>query len=228
MKIKWGALVVDGRNKIGGHVASKNRAGSYLRTKVTPVNPSTSFQVIVRNRLAGLAQGWRSLAAASRLAWNNAVSDYKQTDIFGDIKNPTGFNLYNRINCNLLNIMEAARTTPAFPGSPLALTTLTPAAANGAATMTLTFAPAVGAANKLLVKATPALSAGKAFVKSEYRQITLMAEADVTPFNVAPAWTAKFGTFPAAGTKLFFQLVPILIASGQAGIPLEGSCIVVA
>ena len=30
MKMKWGALVVDGRGKIGGQVASKNRAGAYL------------------------------------------------------------------------------------------------------------------------------------------------------------------------------------------------------
>ena len=88
MKIKWGALVVDGRNKIGGQVASKNRNGAYMRNKVTPVNGKSAGQVTVRNRLASLASGWRGLTAGQRLAWNNAVSDYKKTDIFGDIQNP--------------------------------------------------------------------------------------------------------------------------------------------
>lgn len=228
MRIKWGALVVDGRNKIGGHVASKNRAGAYLRTKVTPVNPSSSFQVVVRNRLAGLAQGWRSLLAAERLAWNNAVSDYKKTDIFGDLQNPTGFNLYVRINSNLLNILEAARTTPALPGSPLAMTALSLTGDVSDAKIIATFTPAIGAANKVLVRMTPALSAGKAFVKSEYRQITILANADVSPKEIQAEWIAKFGSFPPAGTKLFVQFVPILIASGQAGIPIQASAVVTA
>jgi len=86
MKIKFGALVVDGRGKIGGHVASKNRGGAYLRTKVTPVNPQTSFQNAVRNRLTAFAQAWRGLAASQRAAWNSSVSDFSKTDIFGDIK----------------------------------------------------------------------------------------------------------------------------------------------
>ena len=58
MKIKWGALMVDGRGKIGGQVASKNRAGAYMRNKVTPVNQQTSYQLTVRNRLSYYSQNW--------------------------------------------------------------------------------------------------------------------------------------------------------------------------
>jgi hypothetical protein len=228
MKMKFGAIVTDGRGKVGGHVASKNRAGAYLRTKVTPVNPSTSYQVNVRNRLAGLAQGWRSLTAPQRLAWNNAVSDYKKTDIFGDLQNPTGFNLYVRINSNLLNILESARTTPALPGSPLAITALSLTGDVSDNKITATFTPAIGALNKVLVRATPALSAGKSFVKSEFRQINILANADVSPKEQQTEWMAKFGTFPAAGTKVFFELVPILIATGQAGIPIQASAVITA
>ena len=107
MKIKFGALVVAGRGKIGGHVASRNRAGAYLRTKVTPVNPATVYQVAVRNRLAGISTDWRGLTAAQRTAWNAAVSDYAKTDIFGDIRNPSGFNLHQKLNNNLVNIAKA-------------------------------------------------------------------------------------------------------------------------
>jgi hypothetical protein len=44
MKMKFGAIVTEGRGKIGGHVASKNKSGAYLRTKVTPVNRQSVAQ----------------------------------------------------------------------------------------------------------------------------------------------------------------------------------------
>lgn len=93
MKTKFGAIIVDGRGKIGGHVASKNRGGAYLRTKVTPANAQTSAQNQVRNLFTSLTQGWRGLTQAQRDAWNAAVLDYSRTDIFGDIRNPSGINL---------------------------------------------------------------------------------------------------------------------------------------
>src|SRR5690606_18792227 len=107
MKMKWGALVVDGRNKIGGQVASKNRGGSYLRTKVTPANPQTVAQSIVRSIFTVLSQAWRTLTQAQRNAWNAAVTDWQRTDIFGDIKSPSGFTLYMRLNQNLSLIGES-------------------------------------------------------------------------------------------------------------------------
>ena len=74
MKTKFGAVIVAGSGKVGGHVASHNRGGAYLRTKVTPVNPNTSYQAGVRNRLATIATSWKGLTAAQRLNWNGAVS----------------------------------------------------------------------------------------------------------------------------------------------------------
>lgn len=226
--MKFGAIVVDGRGKVGGHVASKNRYGAYLRTKVTPVNPQSTDQIEVRNRLSGLAQDWRDLSADQRLAWNNAVSDYKKTDIFGDIQNPTGFNLFVKLNANLLNIGEAQQSAPPLPGSPAALTAISATADVSDALITVTFAPAVGADNHYKVEATPALSAGKSFVKSEYRQIDVLDVADVSPLAIQAAWMAKFGSFPAAGTKIFIKFTPILDATGQQGLPLECSCVVTA
>jgi len=225
MKMKFGAIIVDGRGKVGGHVASKNRFGAYLRTKVTPVNPKSPYQVGVRARLAGLSQDWRGLTPAQRLAWNSAVSDYKKTDIFGDIQNPTGFNLFVRLNSNLLNIGEAQQSAPPLPGSPAAITSASLISDVSDAKIEITFDPAVGADNHYIVKATPALSAGKSFVKSEYRQIDVLDNADASPVNLMAAWNAKFGSAPVAGQKVFVQLVPILDATGQAGLPYEVSAV---
>ena len=226
MKIKFGAIVTDGRGKIGGHVASKNRAGAYMRTKVTPVNPQSSYQLGVRNRFTGLSQGWRGLTQAQRDAWNGAVSDYQRTDIFGDLKNPTGINLYQRLNNNLLTIGESAVTTPPLPEAVQAVVLSSVAAANGAGTLTATYAPAIDADTKVKVFATAAQSPGKSFVKSEYRLIDVIVTADASPFSIETEYEAKFGAIGAAGQKIFMKFVPVNLNTGQEGTASQASAII--
>lgn len=225
MKLKWGALVVDGRNKIGGHVASKNRAGAYLRTKVTPINPETTYQVNVRNRLGGLSSAWRALTSDERVAWNAAVADFAKTDIFGDLRNPSGFNLYQMLNNNLLKVGASVITTPPLPGAVDAFDTFSIAADPTAETLTLTFSPAIEATHKIQVLATPGLSAGVFFVKTEYRVVYTLDNSRMSGFDIGGYYKLKFGAIPAADSKLFVKLTQIKIATGQAGIPIQASCI---
>lgn len=226
MKTKFGAIVVDGRNKVGGHVASKNRAGSYFRTKVTPINPGTSYQVNVRNRLAGLSSAWRALEASERLAWNAVVADYARTDIFGDLRNPSGFNLHQMLNNNRINIGLPAITTPPMPEAVAAFTSLSIAALAETQKLTLTFGPAIDEDHRVLIRATPSISAGITFVKSWYRQIGVIWLGHASPFDAESYYTAKFGVIGAAGTKISVQLVQIRQDTGQSGIPIQASCIV--
>lgn len=228
MKIKWGALVTDGRNKIGGQVASKNRYGAYMRTKVTPVNPATAYQVNARQRFATLSAAWRGLAAAQIIAWNNAVGDYARTDIFGDLRNPTGFNLYQRLNNSLVNVGVTALSSPPLPGSVTNFTSLSVAAASGAGTLTITFAAAIAATEKILVFGTPAISPGISFVKSEFRQYDVLTSADTSPLSSETEYETKFGSIGAAGQKIFIKLVPVLVATGQQGLPIMASAIIAA
>jgi len=63
MKTLFGAIVVDGRGKLGGHVASKNRHGSYFRTKVSPSQPASQYSANVRAayyNLSGMERASRS------------------------------------------------------------------------------------------------------------------------------------------------------------------------
>lgn len=216
MKIKWGALVVDGRNKIGGQVASKNRAGAYMRNKVTPVNPSTSFQINARARFASYAQGWRGLTQAQRTAWNAVVGDFAKTDIFGDIKNPSGFNLYVALNNNLDNVGGTPITSPPSPVGVNVFSSLSLAAAEGAGTLVATVAPTtLDASEYVIVRATAAQSAGKSFVKSEFRQITVLTSVVAGSIDLATAWETKFGDIGAAGQKIFCEFVHVNINTGQ-------------
>lgn len=201
-KVKFSALISDMRNKLNGSVFSKNRGGSYLRNKVTPVNPQTSFQTAVRAALTAASQSWRTLLQAERDAWSAAVADFARTDIFGDIKNPSGINLYNKLYLNANTIGGTPLTTPpgvvTIPGVPDAAVTTDSAPQTFDITSGLASVPAGQA---WIVRATSNQSPGKTFVKSEYRIIAVLPSGTALPYTGIADYTAKFGAV-VAGQKI--------------------------
>lgn len=227
-KVLFTAIVADIRGKLNGTVFSKNRGGAYTRTKVTPSNPRTTAQNTVRQRLATYAQGWRALSATAMAAWQSAVENYKKTDIFGNIKNPSGINLYVKINANLTEAGQAAITSPALPGAvtgPVTLA-LTGAAGTPALSLAFTVTPVV-AGMTWIVYATPQVSPGVTFVKNQFRKLTTIAAAATSPDNILTVYTAKFGAL-VAGQKVFVQVVAVNNTTGQKSPPLSASAIIAA
>jgi hypothetical protein len=220
MKMQFGAIVVAGSGKIGGHVASRNRGGAYLRTKVTPVNPQTSSQLGARARLTGRSQAWKGLTQAQREAWNAAIAGYARTDIFGSLKNPSGFNLYQRINNNLLTVGATVILSPALPAAVATVLIVSLTATVAGQLMPLVLSGAVPAGAAVKVFATAPQSPGVSFVKSEYRLITTLPAATGTPVALGALYTAKFGAF-VAGQKIFVKLEFINTLTGQNSTPQQ-------
>lgn len=225
MKIKWGAFVVAGRGSAGGTVASRNTYGTYFRNKVTPNNVNTVAQQLVRQFMALVSQSWRGLTQIQRDVWNSVTNSYQATDIFGDTFAYTGFNLFMRLNRNLLEINEATIDDAPSPVSVSGFISLELAVDIALATLIATFAGAIDADTKVIVTATAPQSAGKNFVKSEYRKIAVLDSTDVTPKNLEAEYIAKFGSLGSAGSKIFIQFKPIAIATGQPGTTLSASTI---
>lgn len=216
-KVKFTAIVAELRGTLNGNVFSRNSSGAYIRNKVTPVNPNTSFQSNVRADFTTVSQAWRDLSAAERDSWNQGVVAFSHTNIFGDNVPLSGFGLHQQLNLNLLAIGASVITAPPLPGAVFNFTSSSLAAANGAQTITLTYDPAIPATETVIIKATAALSAGKSFVKSELRQIDTIVAADVSPFSSETEYIAKFGAVGAAGSKLFYETKAIVTLSGLAG-----------
>lgn len=217
--MKFGAIVTDGRGKIGGHVASKNRHGAYLRTKVTPSNGQTSFQQGVRNLFTSLSQGWRSITQAQRDAWNAAVASFSKTDIFGDLRNPSGANLYQKLNNNLIRTGWTAIADPPNPVEVVDITIGALSVAATAGTMSLAYVANALDTSEIEVYATAPLSAGKSFVKSEYRLVTQFTSDSVSPLNMAAAYVSKFGALTGqAGKKIFVKTLAIDSTTGQSSV----------
>lgn len=217
MKAKFGSIVVDGRGKLGGHVYSKNRGGAYVRTKVTPVNPQSTAQLLVRGFFTMLSQGWRTLTQVQRDAWNGAVENFQRTDIFGDIKKPSGINLYMRLNQNILNAGGVVISVPPAPGVTPEIVTFTTAPDSAPQTFSLAYAPTpVPADVAYVIEATACLSPGKSFIKNQYRIIEVLPAAGATPANILAAYQAKFGLL-IGGQIVGVRVKAIDLLTGVAG-----------
>lgn len=215
MKAKFGAIVVAGSGKIGGHVMSRNRGGAYMRTKGIATNPNTSAQQVARSILSSLSSAWSSLTESQRLGWNNAVADFAKTDVFGDIKNPSGINLFIKLNSNLSNIGEAVLLdAPAKLEVPFSLITNAVFDVSDV-DLSVTFGDGSYSATPLLVYATPTLSDGVTFVKNKMRVIGFIPD-DSAIIAIGAMYVAKFGT-PAVGANISFGFQPV-VASGQKGV----------
>lgn len=224
-KILTTAIVADIRNKLNGSVFSKNKGGAYIRTKVTPVNPQSVAQQNVRNHLSTNSQAWRGLTEAQRQGWNNAAPNFPYTDIFGNIKQLSGFQLYVKLNTNLAVIAAAAISDAPTPVAIPALTALS-LAATPSPSLSLTFAPTpVPADFKMIVESTPNVTPGKEFVKNLYRVIAVEDAAATSPFNALASFQALFGD-PIDGMKVFMRVKLVSSLTGQAGIPLATSALV--
>jgi hypothetical protein len=217
MKVKWGAAVVDGRGKINGWVFAKNRGGNYARVKVTPVNPQTIPQQSARSLLSTFSSGWSGLTQAERDSWNGAVSAFAKTDVFGDLRNPTGKNLYTKLNVNLDLINETNITVPPLVAAIVESQITAVAIDIGAGDVYTATLDQVSAGQTYLVWATPPVSQGKSFVKNDYRLIGTHDAATGTTIDFKADYETRFGV-ATAGQKVFVKVVPVVDATGQAGI----------
>jgi hypothetical protein len=215
MKVKWGALAVAGSGKINGFVASKNRGGSYFRTKTTPSNPQSIRQQVARAILASLSTAWAGLTENQRLSWSGAVSNFATTDIFGDLRNPSGINLFVKLNTNCINgnfpQLVAAPDKVAVPFDEINQCEIE---SNGLSSFVEFNTPVLDGMT-VFVSATPPLSQGVKFVKNKLRLLGAF-EVNGATVDLAGAYGTRFGSL-SIGSNVVIS-VRVVLSNGQTGV----------
>lgn len=215
MKTKFGAIIVDGRGKINGFVASKNRAGSYLRTKVTPVNPQSASQQAGRAIITEMSQAWRGLSQEERDSWNSAVSEWQSTDIFGDLKTPSGFNLFMKQNSKLSKADAGRIDSAPTPIEVSPITAFNVTLDDSGQTANTTFAASPVPANtRYIIDSTGPVPPGVSFVKNKWRRITNFAAATTSGQDINTEYLAVFGEIQT-GQVVQFRIAAISTTTGQ-------------
>lgn len=205
-RILFTAVVADMRNKLNGTVFSKNKAGAYTRTKVTPVNPQSTSQVANRQRLSQFSQLWRTLSLAQITAWNDlAKSQPFGTDIFGNPKYLSGLSLFVKLNTNV-SIAGGAQLIgpPILTTPPAALITevVFQKLIAGPLVATMDYTLASTPSNvSLAIYATRPYPQSQTYNTNLYRLIDVVAATSGDTVNIAAAYSNTFGV-PVVGQQI--------------------------
>jgi len=108
--------------KAGSTVASRNRNGSYIRTRVSPMLVQNQYTDAVRSSFTDLAQRFRTLTAAQIAAWNALGTGITRSNSIGQPYTLTGLQAYLSINRNLQTISQDYIDTPPQNSAPQAPT----------------------------------------------------------------------------------------------------------
>lgn len=225
-KIKFGMMMTDARGKLGGQVFSKNRSGAYVRTKVTPVNPRTTFQQANRSLFGSISSVWRSLTDPQRASWDENVEMWQTTDIFGDIKKPSGKTLFQRLNQGLLSNVVGSFplvTAPAPVEIPIVSDVSSELTIGDTSSWSVMWSHevigAVSADNYVVqVRATMPMSPGRTYHKNLLRNIASGNLEDDT-FDLLADYLARFGRLPNSNEKVYVEVRVVSRLTGQIGVP---------
>lgn len=69
-RVTYSPLIVAASGKVKDTVFSKWKGRNYIRARVTPANPKSAAQTLVRESLARCVSMWQSFNATSKAAWD--------------------------------------------------------------------------------------------------------------------------------------------------------------
>ncbi len=226
MKAKFGAIVVDGRGKLGGKVFSRNRYGSYEKIKVTPTNPESAYSAQVRANYKTIVQTWSTLTDIQRASFNSGTKQFPQKNTFGDIHFLSGFGLYVSFNINRLLLSQSLLVSCPSPTTSHFIQSANVEAREIDNTVTLNFSPLCPAGYVYKINATTSLSPGINYSNRRFKLLGFINSSDTSPFDLSSLYIARFGNVGNAGQKIFFKISAIEISSGIESQPYIFSTII--
>ena len=189
--------------KLGLTVTWPGRNGLMRRILVTPTNPRTDRQLVVRDLLAQQTRRFDALTDAQQDAWNVAAAGYQSRPSLGQSGPLTGLQLFVRVNCKLgllgQDPVDAPPAAPQFPDlAPQGLVITNTA---GVVAVKLT-CPGDPGENTVLRASPPQNSAVRAC--SNFRIIGICPAPVGGAADITGLYTAEFGAVPV-GKRLFVR-----------------------
>ena len=223
--LKFSALVAEARGKLNGVVLARNQYGPYVRTKTTPANPATAYQVAVRSYLADASSTWRTLSEDQRSAWEWAARNATRRNIFGDSAPLSGFNHFVKLYCRALNL----GATPLEDAPPFAACeSLQSVAVNSFSASPgfdmLVSPTTVPVGHTAVLTAAINLSPGRTYVNSQYRVVVVLPAEEELQADYGTQLVTRLGAI-TEGQRGFFRLQFFNNTSFQTSPPLHATAI---
>lgn len=224
--VKFGGGVSEMRGKEAGLIFSRNAYGSYVKQKVSPINPQSQLQMTQRTQMGATAQLWAGLDAGEKASWDNLGAQVTRVNRFGDTTAYTGFSIFMKLNRNLLILGSAQIDTAPAVDIPGSVTFSSATIASGTPSISLAFTPTVPANTYMVVYATNNILTGRRFVKNYYRKIAVIAAAQTSPQSIYTQWLAVHQNLLQVGAKIYFRLKFINGNNGFESVESVGSAVV--
>jgi hypothetical protein len=201
--------------KLGQTVTWPGRTGLIRRNLVTPKNPRSDSQMVIRTNLAQQARHFDLLTEAQQDAWSTAAAGYQCAPRLGQSGPLTGLQLFTKINCTLAllgqEVVEVPPANPTFPA--VAPQNLVVTNAGGVITLKLT-CPTPPGENTVIRGSKPQNSGIRA--QRDFRVLGTCPAAVQGSADITALYVAKFGT-PKAGSRLFIRAS--VMVSGFESLP---------
>jgi hypothetical protein len=212
--VKLGGLAQDVRGSLNGNVFSRNRGGAYVRTKVSPVQPQTSFQQAVRAIFKAVAQMWATtLDAGQRAAWDAWAAVHPFVNVFGDSIILSGVAAFEAVNARLGQIGEDYIEDPPETWSveDLGVVAVTGEVTAGVLEAKATPTRTLEANEVLFIYGTAPIQGGRAAQRRDFKLINLVdQEGYASAADFGPDYQERLPGVPfAAGDKVVVQVAAI-------------------
>lgn len=224
--VKLGGLAQDVRGSLNGTTFSRNKGGAYARTKVSPVQPVSSFSSKARAIFSALSQRWSTvLTTSQRQAWIAFAASHTFVNVFGDAITLSGISFYQSINRAIGQVGKtyiddppATFVVPAVVSATIAGTVT--AGVLSALTNTTTASATPPTNYTLYVFATPPLGPGVTPQKSDFRLINPVPYSAITLTTALLAdYNLRFSTPGVAVTnKIWFRVAILDWSTGALGV----------
>jgi hypothetical protein len=208
--------------KRGLNVSQAGQFGQISRTLAIPANPRTDAQMSVRDNLSRVAAKWRTLTETQRAEWMAAATAVKSNSRLGQNGALSGFQLFTKINCTLLQFGQADVDTPPLrPQFPdLAPQNLVITNTAGVVALKLTCPTDPG--DNTIVRGSKPVSQGVEVCK-DFRILGVCPAPVTGSADITSLYTARYGV-PKAGTKVYVQVNQVV--DGWESLPRTYSAIV--
>lgn len=216
--VKYTAVVDFMTGKINGTVFARNAYANYARSRSLPFNPQSSEQFNVRENFKQIVSSWHSLSDSAREGWNLLGRSVSFSNKLGDPKNYTGFNMYGKINMQLLNIGESA-LIDAPVKTEVDNIALRVDVVSSPSAMTAAFLPVIAAGQKLIILSTGPISAGvQNPALKDFKQIAVKDSTFLTGDSISSDYN-KFFPYPVAtGITVWFAYKMVDTTTGFASL----------
>lgn len=207
MKVQYSPLLSQASGSCGDITASRNRYGSYFKSKGGGSAAGSPYWEFVRDNNQAIMTYWSTLSYAQKMAWQAASDYHLKSYSFGNQSTLPGYNYFLSCNNNLLLCGQAIIDTP--PPYGVAEMPDNVSLSTNVSTQSLILSYNNTLSNDYYTKIfiTAPVKSGVTWYNNKLRFLQASQSNDIAPADLSAHYAARFAVPFEVGHQIFVKLV---------------------